>query len=210
MEKIRTLVIDNLNEWCNWLVHHVPKTVQRKVSSAFNTLKDKIECLWRKITGKETSKGFVAKEAEKKHQEKAEKRQEGGDIDLTAAFNKVYKSFSSPGSAKTDTDTNIDRILPYMRALVEQQIKEMGSAKIQLCMWIKWKKTKEMVIQLNPEEFEQAENIFGEGHDVIVEKAFNSKMMEVESDSGRFWRNCLPSTLNNDKSPLQNTARGVA
>ena len=30
---------------------------------------------------------------------------------------------------------------------------------------VKWKKTEEMVIQLDPEEFEQADNIPGEGHE---------------------------------------------
>ena len=40
----------------------------------------------------------------------------------------------------------------------------MGLAKAQLCMWIKWKKR---------------EDIPGEVHEIIVEKAFNSKMMEI-------------------------------
>ena len=66
-----------------------------------------------------------------------------------------------------------------MRSLIEQQIRKMESAKIQLCMWMKWKKTEEMVIQHTPEEFEKAKGIPGEVHEIIVEKAFNSKMMEV-------------------------------
>ena len=52
-----------------------------------------------------------------------------------------------------------------MKTLIEQQIREMGSTKVQLYMWIKWKKR---------EEFKQAEV-----HEIIVEKAFNSKMMEI-------------------------------
>ena len=95
------------------------------------------------------------------------------------ALNGAYRSFQSPGLPKTDVDTYIEKITPYMRSLIEQQIKEMGSAKVQLCMWVKWKKTEEMVIQLTPEEFEEAEDIPGEVKEIIVEKAFNSKMMEI-------------------------------
>ena len=36
-----------------------------------------------------------------------------------------------------------------------------------------------MVIQLTPEEFKQAENFPEESHEIVVEKAFNSKMMEI-------------------------------
>ena len=83
------------------------------------------------------------------------------------------------GLPKIDVDTYIEKITPHMRSLIEQQIKEMGSVKIQLCIWVKWKITEEMVIQLTPEEFEQAENIHGEVKEIIVEKAFNSKMTEI-------------------------------
>ena len=81
-----------------------------------------------------------------------------------------------------------------MRSLIEQQIKEMGSAKVQLCMWVKWKKSEEMVIQLTPEEFEEAEDIPGEVYEIIVEKAFNSKMMEIFQGSNieKYWSKCLP------------------
>ena len=66
-----------------------------------------------------------------------------------------------------------------MKTLIEQQIKDLGSVKVPITIWEKWKKTEEMVTQLNPEEFEQAEDIHGEGHVIIVEKVFNSKMMEI-------------------------------
>ena len=98
---------------------------------------------------------------------------------MKQAFKGAYRSFRSPGLPKTDVDTYIEKITPYMKTLIEQQIREMGSAKVQLCMWIKWKKREEIIIQLTPEEFEQAEDIPGEVHEIIVEKAFNSKMMEI-------------------------------
>ena len=45
--------------------------------------------------------------------------------------------------------------------------------------WVKGKKTEEMVIQITPEELKQAEDISGEFHEITVEKAFDSKMMEI-------------------------------
>ena len=91
----------------------------------------------------------------------------------------AYRSFRSSGLAKVDVDTYIEKIPLYMKPLIEQQIREMGLAKVQLCMWVKWKKTEEMVLQLTPEEFEETEDILGEVKEIIVAKAFNSKMMEI-------------------------------
>ena len=49
-----------------------------------------------------------------------------------------------------------------MKTLIEQQISEMGSAKVQLCMWIKWLKRDKVT-----------------GEVEIVDLPFNSKMMEI-------------------------------
>ena len=184
MQKQRPLVKNKLNEWYDWLVHHVPKTVESKVSNAFKAFKERIAGLWGKVSGKETLKDIVEEEAEKQHKKDQEEEEQQENIDLTPqeheqALNGAYRSFQSPGLPKTDVDTYIKKITPHMKTLIEQQIKDLGSAKVQLCMWIKWKKTEEMVIQLTPEEFEEAEDIPGEVKEIIVEKAFNSKMMEI-------------------------------
>ena len=76
---------------------------------------------------------------------KKKKEQQQENIDLTpqeheTALKGAYRSFRSPGLPKTDVDTYIEKITPYMKTLIEQQIREMGSAKVQLCMWIKWRK----------------------------------------------------------------------
>ena len=112
-------------------------------------------------------KDIVEDEAEKDHEEQQEEQQQE-KIDLTpqeheTALKDAYRSFRSPGLPKTDVDTYIEKITPYMKTLINQQIREMASAKAQLCMWIKWKR----------------EDIHGEVHEIIVEKAFNSKMMEI-------------------------------
>ena len=57
----------------------------------------------------------------------------------------------------------------------------MGLAKVQLSMWVKRKKTKKMVI--TPEEFEEVEDIPEETYEILVEKAFNSKMMGISQGS---------------------------
>ena len=112
-------------------------------------------------------KDIVEDEAEKQHEEDKEEDQEEEqeNIDLTpqeheTALKGTYKSFGSPGLPKTDVDTYIEKITPYMKTLIEQQIREMGSAKVQLSMWMKWKKIEE-------------------DNETTVEKAFNSKMMEI-------------------------------
>ena len=55
--------------------------------------------------------------------------------------------------------------------LIEEQVKELGSAKVQLQMWIKWVKKEK--IGDDDDEF----------HYVYVDKPFNSKMTEVFQDS---------------------------
>ena len=92
---------------------------------------------------RETLKDIVEDEAEKQHEEQQEEQQQE-KIDLTPqeheiALNDAYKSFRSPGLPKTDVDIYIEKITPYMKTLIDQQIREMASAKAQLCMWIKWK-----------------------------------------------------------------------
>ena len=63
-----------------------------------------------------------------------------------------------------------------MKTLIEQQIREMGSAKVQLCMWIKWKKREES--PFDKEELKE-EGITQDFYTTIVDLPFNSKMMEI-------------------------------
>ena len=51
MNKSRPKVKNKLNDWYNWLVNHIPKTVKDKVSRAFKTFKDKIMGLYNMVTG---------------------------------------------------------------------------------------------------------------------------------------------------------------
>ena len=89
----------------------------------------------------ETLKDIVEKEAEEEEQQEEEEK----DVDLTShqherALKGAYRSFTMPGKPKTDVDSYFDQAKPYIKALVENQLKEMGSAKIMLTLWVLWKK----------------------------------------------------------------------
>ena len=51
MSKTRPQVKNKRNDWYDWLVNHVSKTVKDKVSRAFKTFKDKIMGLYNRVTG---------------------------------------------------------------------------------------------------------------------------------------------------------------
>ena len=42
MSKSRSQVTSKLNDWYDWLINHVPKTIKDCASRAFKTFKDKI------------------------------------------------------------------------------------------------------------------------------------------------------------------------
>ena len=89
--------------------------------------------------GQETLIDIVEKEAEEEHQQEEE------DVDLTPpeherALKGAYRSFMMPGKPKTDVDSYFDQARPYIKVLIEKQLKELGSAKIIMTLWVLWKK----------------------------------------------------------------------
>lgn len=56
------------------------------------------------------------------------------------AFKKAFQNFRIPGLGKTDVDTYIKKVTSNVKVLIEQQVEELGSEKVQCHMWIKWKK----------------------------------------------------------------------
>ena len=143
------------------------------VASRLQSVRDTVTLLYDKTKEKlgygqtETLKDIVENEADKEHldeiqylederqqderqdETQQDEQQEEEDVDLTPrqhlrALKGAYRSFRSAGLAKVDVDTYIERIKPYIKTLIEQQIKELGSAKVQLSMWIKWKKEKNL------------------------------------------------------------------
>ena len=107
--------------------------------------------------GQERLKDIVEKEAE-------EEQQQEEDIDLTPheherALKGAYRSFVIPGTPKTDIDSYFDQTKPHIKTLIKNQLKEMGSAKIIMTLWVRWKKPIVPLIDLDPEEFEDAQDI---------------------------------------------------
>ena len=80
----------------------------------------------------ERLKDIVEKEAEE-------------DIDLTPheherALRRAYRSFVMSGKPKTDINSYSDQAEPHIETLIKNQLKEMGSTKIIMTLYVRWKK----------------------------------------------------------------------
>ena len=89
--------------------------------------------------GQEKLKDIMEKEAEE------EQQQEDEDVDLTPyeherALKGAYRGFVTSGLPKTDTNIYFDQTKPQIKTLIENQLKEMRSAKIIMTLWVVWKK----------------------------------------------------------------------
>ena len=129
--------------------------------------------------GQETLKDIAEKEAE-------EEQQQEEDIDLTPheherALKGAYRSFVIPGAPKTDIDSYFDQSKPHIKTLIKNQLKEMGSAKIIMTLWVRWKKRIMPLIELDPEDAKNAQDLddgtTGDNY-IRVEMPFNSLMTE--------------------------------
>ena len=56
MSKSQPQVTSKLNDWYDWLVNNVPKTIKDCASRAFKTFKDKIMGLYNRVTGNQTQR----------------------------------------------------------------------------------------------------------------------------------------------------------
>ena len=128
---------------------------------------------------KKTLKDIVEKEAE-------EEQQSEEDIDLTPheherELKRAYRSFVIPGAPKTDIDSYFDQSKPHIKTLIKNQLKEMGSAKIIMTLWVRWKKRIMPLIELDPEDAKNAQDLddgtTGDNY-IRVEMPFNSLMTE--------------------------------
>ena len=86
-----------------------------------------------------------------------------------------------PGTLKTDIDSHFDQANPHIKMLIKNQFKEMGSAKIIMTLWVRWKKPMERsLIELDPEDAKNAQDLDDGTSDnyIRVEMPFNSLMTE--------------------------------
>ena len=90
-----------------------------------------------------------------------------------------------PGTPKADIDSYFDETKPHIKALIEDQLKEMQSTKVIMTLWVRWKKPVKLAITLDPEDVKGAQDIGSNiGNNYIkVEMLFNSLMAEFFGDS---------------------------
>ena len=103
-----------------------PQEIKNAASKAFSKVKNSI--LELHDSAKKALKGYMEGEVWKENQEEEEE-----DVDLTPheherALKGVYRSFMIPGTPKTDIDSYFDRTKPHIKTLIENQLREMGSA----------------------------------------------------------------------------------
>ena len=81
---------------------------------------------------------------------------------------------------KTDIDSYFEEVQPRMKTLIEEQLKEMESAKIIMTLLVRWKKPVKLANTLDPEDVEGAQDIRGNTSDnyTRVEMPFSSLMTE--------------------------------
>ena len=84
------------------------------------------------------------------------------------------------GAPKLDIDSYFNQTKPHIKTLIKNQLEEMGSAKIIITLWVRWKKPIMPRIKLDPEDAKNAENVDGITCDnyIRVEMPFNSLMTE--------------------------------
>ena len=64
-----------------------------------------------------------------------------------------------PGAPKTDIDSYFDQTKPHIKTFIKNQLREMGSAKIIMTLWVVWKKPIKLLIKLDPEDAKNAQDL---------------------------------------------------
>ena len=84
-----------------------------------------------------------------------------------------------PGLPKTDIDSYFDQTKPYIKTLIENQLKEIGPVKIIMTLWVIWKKPIKLLVK-DPEDAKNAQDLDDGTTDGIyyekIEMPFNSVM----------------------------------
>ena len=86
------------------------------------------------------------------------------------AFGRAYRSYRINGRSRMDIDTFFDRIWQNLIDLMNRELTDLGSAKIQMTAWIRF-------IQALEDDFG---NIIGSDR---FDKAFNSRMTKIHQGS---------------------------
>ena len=152
--------------------------------------------------GQERRKDIVEKKVEEEQQQEEEEKE---DVDLTLheherALKGAHRSFVIPGTSKTDIDSYFDLTKPHIKTLIKNQLKEMGSAKIIITLWVIWKKPIRPFIELGPEDAKNAQDIRGNDGDKGRPASFVStspqEIDEFEKEEMKKSRSVVKNKLN--------------
>ena len=92
MVKSRSAVKSKLNEWYNWLVGYVPKSIKEPVGCTYSKVKKSF--MWLYEGAKNTLKGEVEEKVEVEKEHREEDHAEGVEpVEYEKAMNGAYKSF---------------------------------------------------------------------------------------------------------------------
>ena len=117
MSKSRPVVTSKFDDWYNWLINHVPKTIKDGTSRVFKTFKDKIMGLYNRVTGSPEPEPF-------------------SPIELEPAFDCAYRSYRIDRRPRMDVDTFFNRIRGELIRLITRELTDINSARIQMTTWI--------------------------------------------------------------------------
>ena len=128
--KSQSQVTRKLNDWYDWLVDHVPKTIKDNASRAFKTFTDKIMGLYNRVTGNQTQQNKIE---ELKIPHKC-----FNPIELEQAFSGAYRSHRVNGRPRMDVDTFFERIRQNLVDLINKELVQLSSARVQTTAWIRY------------------------------------------------------------------------
>ena len=192
MSKSQPQVKSKLNDWYDWLINPVPKPIKDGASKTFKTFKDKIIGLYNIVTG---SGNRVPKAQLKRSQRSlgpATQSHETKPIELEQAFIGAYRSYRINERPRMDVETFLHRIRGDLIDLIEQELNDLNSARVQMAMWIRF--------------FREDE----EGQE-RVKLTFNSLMMNVYrgSDLGQIVNEMIANTKFQIENPALLNSRFV-
>ena len=136
MSKSRSQVTSKLNDWYDWLVNHVPKTIKDKASKAFKTFKDKVIGSYNRVTGNE-DQTRQKKIEELKGPRKPE--ESFNPIEREQAFSRAYRSYRINGRPRMDVDTFFNRIRQNLIGPMNREVTDLGSARVHTTAWIRFR-----------------------------------------------------------------------
>ena len=155
MAKSRPVVKSKINEWYDWLVDHVPKSMKEPVSSAYFGMKNRILSLYGDVKERLGLKDQVEEQAEKEHGD--EDQQSAEPVEHEHAMNSAYKKFRIGGQKKTGVHSYIALVKPRVVGFVRENVVVLNAAKVQLHLWIVWKKREERLTALDHDDMGRAE-----------------------------------------------------